>query len=73
MLKRQLVVAVLGCTWVFAAAFVTIATVSLVYESGWGEMPAFAWVLLFLVFGVALPGLLLAWYKWARGGSIAGA
>ena len=61
---RQATLLVLGCAWLLAAVAVTVATVSLVSESGWSDMPAFAWLCLAGLFGVALPGLLWANHQW---------
>jgi hypothetical protein len=63
---RYTVLAVLGCVWLLAAGTVSVAAASLVAESGWAEMPIFAWVFLAVIFGVALPGLLFGGYKWVN-------
>jgi hypothetical protein len=44
-----------------------VATASPVAESGWSELPAFAWVMLVGVFGVALPALVYAEYRSRNG------
>ena len=66
MRRRYAVLAVLGLVWLLAAGAVSVAAASLVAESGWAELPIFAWILLAVIFGVALPSLLLGGYKWVN-------
>jgi Na+/H+-dicarboxylate symporter len=64
MRTRYAVLIALGCVWLIAAVVVGAATVSLVEESGWSGMPVFGWLMLAVVFCVALPGLAYGGYRW---------
>ncbi len=68
--KRYLLI-ILSCLWLVAAALVSIATVALVAESGWSELPLAAWLMLAALFGVALPLLLYAGYRWVLRADVA--
>jgi hypothetical protein len=61
---RARLLIILGCAWLFAAAAVGIATVSLVDESGWSELPLFGWLALAGVFGVAPLALAYGTFRW---------
>ena len=64
MRTRKVLLTVLAVGWTIAVAVVGIATLSLVAESGWSELPAFAWLLLAVLFGICLPGLCMGAYRW---------
>ncbi|MEX2225922.1 MAG: hypothetical protein WEB52_05665 [Dehalococcoidia bacterium] len=61
---RYALLTILACVWLLATAAVSVATVALVSESGWSELPLFAWLLLGGLFAVALPVLLYGDYRW---------